>query len=55
LGYALICKVGFTIVRRCIKDDETAEEVQGTMKSILWTLKESDTTTQIRKVMRRKD
>jgi hypothetical protein len=56
LGYALICKVGFIIVSRCIKEDETAEEVQGTMKSILWTLKESDTTTQIRKVkMRRKD
>lgn len=39
-----------------MKDDETAEEVQGTMKNILWTLKESNTTTQIMKVkMRRKD
>jgi hypothetical protein len=33
LGYDLICKVGFTTVSRCIKEDETPEEVQGTMKS----------------------
>ena len=31
----LTVKLDFIIVSRCKKDDETAEEVQGTMKSLL--------------------